>query len=100
MAELVDAPDLGPGRDPCESSSLSVRMPSRHRAGGAWRGLRSKRGPLAGVAQPVERLICNQSVGGSSPFTSSASTWRAACTFSALLWLLVHTVAGNQKSVC
>ncbi len=27
--------------------------------------------PLAGVAQPVEQLICNQQVGGSNPSTSS-----------------------------
>ena len=26
---------------------------------------------LAGVAQPVEQLICNQQVGGSNPSTSS-----------------------------
>ena len=26
---------------------------------------------FAGVAQPVEQLICNQQVGGSSPFASS-----------------------------
>ena len=26
---------------------------------------------IAGVAQPVEQLICNQQVGGSSPFASS-----------------------------
>jgi hypothetical protein len=28
----------------------------------------------AGVAQLVEQLICNQPVGGSSPFTSSISS--------------------------
>jgi hypothetical protein len=27
----------------------------------------------AGVAQPVEQLICNQQVGGSNPSTSSSS---------------------------
>ena len=30
--------------------------------------------PCAGVAQPVEQLICNQQVGGSNPSTSSTST--------------------------
>ena len=29
----------------------------------------------AGVAQSVEQLICNQQVGGSSPSTSSNSTY-------------------------
>ncbi len=27
---------------------------------------------VAGVAQPVEHLICNQRVGGSNPFASSS----------------------------
>ena len=30
-----------------------------------------RNGKNAGVAQPVEQLICNQQVGGSSPSTSS-----------------------------
>ena len=30
--------------------------------------------PFAGVAQPVEQLICNQQVGGSNPSTSSNAT--------------------------
>ena len=29
----------------------------------------------AGVAQPVEQLICNQQVGGSNPSTSSNLIW-------------------------
>jgi len=29
---------------------------------------------LAGVAQSVEQLICNQQVGGSNPFASSIGT--------------------------
>ena len=32
--------------------------------------------PCAGVAQPVEQLICNQQVGGSNPSTSSTSPRR------------------------
>ncbi len=31
----------------------------------------------AGVAQPVEHLICNQRVGGSNPFASSSSSERS-----------------------
>ena len=30
---------------------------------------------LAGVAQPVEQLICNQQVGGSNPSTSSTTSY-------------------------
>ncbi len=33
--------------------------------------VRGERKTYAGVAQPVEQLICNQQVGGSSPSTSS-----------------------------
>ena len=41
-----------------------------------YRGMNSDRNGngvtrFAGVAQPVEQLICNQQVGGSSPFASS-----------------------------
>ncbi|CAM2057847.1 hypothetical protein DSUL_170015 [Desulfovibrionales bacterium] len=32
----------------------------------------------AGVAQPVEQLICNQQVTGSSPFASSKKRWRGS----------------------
>ena len=34
--------------------------------------------PCAGVAQPVEQLICNQQVGGSNPSTSSNLIWRSS----------------------
>ena len=34
-------------------------------------GVKARRGRRAGVAQLVEHLICNQRVGGSSPFASS-----------------------------
>ena len=35
----------------------------------------------AGVAQPVEQLICNQQVGGSSPSTSSKDTTKVVSFF-------------------
>ena len=35
----------------------------------------------AGVAQLVERLICNQQVGGSSPSTSSSNQWYECLTY-------------------
>ena len=48
-----------------------------------WAALDFCAGALAGVAQLVEQLICNQQVGGSRPFASSIFTFYVK----AALWI-------------
>ena len=57
---------------PFESDSLRVGYSDAHAPSLRAQG---KGFTTAGVAQVVERLICNQQVGGSNPFASSNSTW-------------------------
>jgi hypothetical protein len=49
----------------------------------------------AGVAQLVEHLICNQRVGGSSPFASSSSSQQEKKDW---IWLYCSTVLALQTS--
>jgi hypothetical protein len=49
----------------------------------------------AGVAQLVEHLICNQRVGGSSPFASSSSSQQEMKDW---IWLYCSTVLALQTS--
>ena len=49
----------------------------------------------AGVAQLVEHLICNQRVGGSSPFASSSSLQQGKKDW---IWLYCSTVLALQTS--
>jgi hypothetical protein len=46
------------------------------------------RSPIASVAQLVERLICNQLVGGSSPFAGSIESLKLPSSLLASLWQL------------
>ena len=57
----------------------------------AYRG--QNKAVWAGVAQLVEHLICNQRVGGSSPFASSSFTQRRDW-----IWLYCRAVLAKQNS--
>ena len=67
--DAADAPEGCASNSPCDSL---VNCPG-HLAG--IRGISLREGAsflrIAGVAQSVEHLICNQGVGGSNPFASS-----------------------------